>query len=356
LLSILREVVGRVSVVTARLPEYSAIRDEFDLVELDAGRDLANRTIHRDVLEFLRNQVLMCLAVHRSGAATVLFFGSTAYVVPILFVRVTGRRTIVEPRGDVPLTLRIVWSTRTLPAVAWLLSGAVWWLERLGYWLATDIVVYTPGMVEQLKLKRHAAKTHAHGARYVDTDQFRPRIDYVERGRRVGYVGRLDEEKGVRTLAHGAARLAREEDIEFTFVGDGDCAEDVAAIVDDAGVEESVELTGWVDHDQVPEHLSRFRLLVMPSSPTEGLPMTALESMACGTPVLAPPVAGLPDVVVYGETGFHLDSIEARVVADRVLEVLGREDLPAISDRCVQRIEREFSFEAAVQRYERILG
>jgi len=101
--------------------------------------------------------------------------------------------------------------------------------------------------------------------------------------------------------------------------------------------------------------LNRLQLLVLPSEPTEGLPTVVLESLACGTPVYATPVSGVPDVVRDGETGFLMTSQEAELMADDIATILGRDDLDRISAAGRALICEEYSFEAAVDRYRGIL-
>lgn len=83
-------------------------------------------------------------------------------------------------------------------------------------------------------------------------------------------IGRLDIKKGIEDLVKAVERLP--VDITFRFVGDGARRETVErrlAAEIDAG---RVELTGWIDHDEIPTHLNKFKLLVLTSEPTEGLP------------------------------------------------------------------------------------
>jgi glycosyltransferase involved in cell wall biosynthesis len=114
-------------------------------------------------------------------------------------------------------------------------------------------------------------------------------------------------------------------------------------------------MRGWVDHDEVPAELSRLRLLVMPSRPTEGLPTTILEALACGTPVYATPVSGVPDVVREGETGFLMDSREPADITAGIEAILARDDLDEVSRRGRALVEEEYSLAAAVERYRAIL-
>jgi glycosyltransferase involved in cell wall biosynthesis len=169
----------------------------------------------------------------------------------------------------------------------------------------------------------------------------------------VGFLGRLDEEKRIRELAEVAKQLS--DDVIFVFAGDGDLHDWLERELSEEIESGSVEVLGWVDREEVPEVLSRFRLLVLPSQPTEGLPTAILEAFACGTPVYATPVSGVPDAVRDGETGFLMERIECDVIAMRIEEIIQREDLAEISQSSQRLIEEEYSFEAAVERYTAIV-
>lgn len=341
----------RVSLITADLPEDSAIRDRHKVHEV--SKRGAGEGVLVALWRFVRNQVRMARAVRRHDEPVVLFFGATSYLLPILAARMAGKTVVLQPRGDVPLTLRLAWERRVPGPIARFLAGSLWTLERLCYHLATDIVTYTPAMADELGLDGFADKLHTGGARYVDTDAFSPAVPYDDREAVVGFVGRLDEEKCVRHLGEAARELPSA--LTLRFVGDGplraELERDLADLVD-AG---RVEFTGWVDHEDVPAQLTSMRLLVLPSQPTEGLPTTILEAMACGTPVLATPVSGVPDVVRPGETGFHLPSRSPSAIAATVRRIIERDDLADLSANARRLVESEYSFDAAVDRYRRIL-
>jgi glycosyltransferase involved in cell wall biosynthesis len=351
LLSILAAITSA-SLLTADLPADSTIRERHEVVELtQKGAGQSNVLVA--AIRFVANQLRMCAAIARREEPVVLFFGATAYLLPIAWARLLGRTVVLEPRGDVPLTLRLSWERRMPAVLARALAAPVWALERTGYRLADAIVTYTPAMASELGLDRYEGNLHANGARYVDTDRFAPTTPFEERDRVVGYLGRIEEEKGIRTLAAVAASLP--EDVTVRFVGDGDVLswlrERLAAEIETG----QVELAGWVDHEDVPVELNRMRLLVMPSAPTEGLPTTILEALACGTPVLATPVSGIPDVVREGETGFLIEEASPGEVRRDVVDVLDRDDLDEVSANGRRLIEAEYSFGAATARYAAIL-
>lgn len=341
-----------VALVTADLPVDSDIRDRHEVVELT--RKSAGDSVPVAAARFLLNQLRMCRVLARRDEDVVLFFGATSYLLPLLFARALGRTVLVEPRGDVPLTLRLTWERRLPAMVARSLAGLVRTLERAGFAAAHGVVTYTPAMARGLGLDPGAPDVYPSGARYVRTDRFRPEVPFDQRDRRVGYVGRLDEEKGVRGLAAAAKHLPA--DVTFVFVGDGDLRGWIERKLADEIAAGQVELRGWVPHDEVPVELSHLRLLVLPSTPTEGLPTTILEALACGTPVYTTPVSGVPDVIRDGETGFLMESRDPADIATGITDVLDREDLAAVSARGRDLIEAEYSFEAAVDRYRDILA
>ncbi|MGM0718430.1 MAG: glycosyltransferase family 4 protein [Halobacteriota archaeon] len=344
--------ITSVALVTTNLSEESSIRDDFEVLEI--SREGVGDSILVAAVRFVLNQLRMCRTIARRDEEIVLFFGATSYLLPIAFSRLLGRTVVLEPRGDVPLTLRLQWEQKVPAPIARALAGAVWVLEHAGYRLSDAIVTYTPSMAEELGLDGYQHKLYPNGARYVDTETFDVETPFEERETVVGFLGRLDEEKGIRTLAAVAKELP--DDVTFRFIGDGDLRswlERELAEEIEAGM---VEITGWVDHDEVPKQLNDLRLLVLFSEPTEGLPTVIMESMACGTPVYATPVSGVPDIVGEEKTGYLLTETDADTMASRIESVLASEELTEISGRGRSEVEIEYSRAAAIDRYTTILA
>jgi glycosyltransferase involved in cell wall biosynthesis len=345
--------ITSVSLLTANLNPDSPVRDDHEVVEL-TGQGTGT-SLPVTVYRFLRNQLLMVRAIARRDEEAVLFFGATAYLLPIVAARVLGKTVIVEPRGDVPLSLRLQWEERMPAGLARLLAGLVSLLEHAGYTAAHAIVTYTPEMADGLGLRRYRyqRKLYPEGARYVDTEGFDVETTFEDRPVSVGYLGRLDAEKNVPTLVEVAKRLP--EPIGFCFVGDGDYRETVERELAAEIKSGQVTLTGWVDHNEVPAQLNQMQLLLLSSEPTEGLPTAILESFACGTPVYATPVSGVPDVVRQDETGFLMTDQDPGAIVETIERAIEGDTLAEMSEECRGVAETEFSFEAAVGRYRHIL-
>jgi glycosyltransferase involved in cell wall biosynthesis len=123
-------------------------------------------------------------------------------------------------------------------------------------------------------------------------------------GRHLVAIGRLSEQKGHLALlqAFGQAQQT-EPDLHLTIVGDGELRPAIMAQIDRLGLASHVTLTGWQDEAGVRAALGRAHALVLPSF-AEGLPMVAMEAMAAARPVIATWVAGIPELVQDGTTGW----------------------------------------------------
>ena len=110
----------------------------------------------------------------------------------------------------------------------------------------------------------------------------------------------------------------------------------------------------WIPHDKLPDFLNELKLVVLPSY-TEGLPNLMIEAMACGTLVLATPVGAIPDVINDGETGFIMENNSPECIAENAIRALEHPNLEEVVKNARELVEREFMYDAAVERYKKIL-
>jgi colanic acid/amylovoran biosynthesis glycosyltransferase len=117
-------------------------------------------------------------------------------------------------------------------------------------------------------------------------------------------VGRLSAEKGQLLLVDAAHALARKGiDFELVLVGDGEMRPEIEALIARYSLQAKVRLTGSISTEQLREEMLRARALVLPSF-AEGLPMVIMEAMSLRRPVLTTMVAGIPELVIPGKTGW----------------------------------------------------
>lgn len=138
----------------------------------------------------------------------------------------------------------------------------------------------------------------------VDTSLFYPEDEHEPRwdGRlRVGFVGRLIANKGPQYLLEAApALLTTHPRAEIVLAGDGPMRPALEARARSLGIQDKVTFLG--NRTDVADVLRGCDIFVRPSL-MEGMPLTVLEAMACGVPVVATPVGGTPEVVQDEHTG-----------------------------------------------------
>lgn len=135
-------------------------------------------------------------------------------------------------------------------------------------------------------------------------------------------VGRLCEQKGQLLLVHAVAALRqRGIDVQLVLAGDGEMRPDIQAELKRLQLESCVRITGWVSGDQVREELQAARAMVLPSF-AEGLPVVIMEAMALERPVLSTLVAGIPELVQDGRTGWLFPAGDVNALAEAMAECL----------------------------------
>ncbi|MCZ7679536.1 MAG: glycosyltransferase [Sandaracinaceae bacterium] len=160
----------------------------------------------------------------------------------------------------------------------------------------------------------------------VDLDFLGPADRPLPRAPALVSVGRLDAQKGQLLLLEALAALAAEgRDFSLTLVGDGELRGDVERAIDRLGLRARVTITGWASGDEVREHILGARALVLPSF-AEGLPVVLMEALGLGRPVLSTYVAGIPELVEPGRSGWLVPAGSADALASALREVLAAPD------------------------------
>jgi glycosyltransferase involved in cell wall biosynthesis len=132
-------------------------------------------------------------------------------------------------------------------------------------------------------------------------------------------VARFSEAKGHMLLLEAAERLAAEGlAFEIVLAGDGPLRPAVEEEVKAKGLQGHVRLAGWMSSAQVRDAIVSSRAMVLPSF-AEGLPVVFMEAFALGRPVIASSIAGIPELVEAGVSGWLIPagSVDALVASMR---------------------------------------
>ena len=109
------------------------------------------------------------------------------------------------------------------------------------------------------------------------------------------YVGRLAQDKGIRTLVQAAKQLP----FPLKLIGTGPMLEELQQSTKN----ERIELLGHKNWDDIKEIVGKARFLVIPSESYENNPLCVIESKCLGTPVLGATIGGIPELIETGKTG-----------------------------------------------------
>lgn len=139
-------------------------------------------------------------------------------------------------------------------------------------------------------------------------------------------VGRLDPVKGLDLLV-AAMPFLRERSsrgVQLHLIGEGPARASIERLVRERGLREQVVLHGELSSSSLSTWYSSADVVALLSH-SEGCPNVVIEALACGRPVVATRVGGVPELIQEGETGLLVDRRDPAHVADRLLQALDRE-------------------------------
>jgi glycosyltransferase involved in cell wall biosynthesis len=129
-------------------------------------------------------------------------------------------------------------------------------------------------------------------------------------------VGRLDVQKGYPILLEAASRLAASGlQFQLVLVGDGPMRAELEAQIARLGLQKRVEILGWASGERVRQEILAARAMVLPSL-AEGLPVVLMEALALGRPAMSTCIAGIPELIEPGVTGWLVPAGSVDALAD----------------------------------------
>jgi glycosyltransferase involved in cell wall biosynthesis len=151
------------------------------------------------------------------------------------------------------------------------------------------------------------------------------------------FLGHLYRDKGVYELLDAFATLRSvRPGVRLVLAGEGHETEGLRTRAQTLGIDEIVELPGWVDPQAKAELLQRAACFVLPSY-REGLPLALLEAMVSGVPIVATPVGGIPDVVQHDRHALLVPPRNADALAAALVQVFDDPRLAARLSGAAQR-------------------
>lgn len=190
----------------------------------------------------------------------------------------------------------------------------------------------------------------------VDIYKFSPADDRAAARRRLGLpadrlllftVRNLAPRMGLENLIQAAGEVARwRPDTLLLIGGSGYLRDKLQGLINAAGLAANVRLTGFIPDEHLEAYYQAADLFVLPTKELEGFGLVTLEALACGTPVLATPVAANTEVLGAFDKGLLLESETPEAIASGIKAFLSRrpEDLERLRRESRAFVEKNYSW------------
>lgn len=197
----------------------------------------------------------------------------------------------------------------------------------------------------------------------VDTKQlFSSDKSYPRKSKRVLFVGRLVEKKGVEYGLEAVSKLSKKHpEMQFTIVGDGPRRPQLERMARNLGIETKVEFVGSRRHDQLPEYYLSSEILLLPSiiaesGDQEGLGLTAVEAMACECTVIASDLPATREFIQDGVSGYLVRPKASGVLVKLMDRLFGDVELiQRIGQTARRSVVDKYSWTTKGEQYRRML-
>jgi len=129
------------------------------------------------------------------------------------------------------------------------------------------------------------------------------------------FLGKLCRNKGVYDIIE-AAKQVKSDNIKIYLYGDGDYKH-FQKLIESNNLQDKMFISGWISGDKKEKIIETSDIFVLPSY-TEGLPISILEAMVNGLPIISTPVGGVPEAVIDEVNGFLIESGNYNALADKI--------------------------------------
>ena len=235
------------------------------------------------------------------------------------------------------------------------------WLESMVYRNSAFAFPITEAVDEILRAKKFRGRSEV-CALPLDPEIYRPRGAQADRQLIpraddevvIGYVGRIVEPKGLRTLG-AALPLLRDLRWKLVVIGKGDFEETFRQLLKDGEVMDRVEFLGFVPHVETPRYLSAFDILVVPSETQpnwkEQFGRVITEAMASGTPVVGSDSGEIPNLIRKADGGLVFPERNASEFAKGLRSLMTQRELrEKYAENGRKWVEREVSLAAVARK------
>ena len=159
----------------------------------------------------------------------------------------------------------------------------------------------------------------------VDQTRFFPSSERKKK-RNVLFVGHVKKEKGIFDLLMAWKEVKKVfQDVVLTVVGIDYSGKEFSKRIVSLDLADSVRMIGPLPNQEIPDIMRESSIFCLPSY-GEGTPVSIMEAMSCGLPIVATRVGGIPDIVLHNQTGLLVDKGSIQGLAQAIILLLSKPD------------------------------
>ena len=189
----------------------------------------------------------------------------------------------------------------------------------------------------------------------VNTERFMPCDKDGCQDALVVWTGRFVPEKGLPYLVKAAKLVVeKRKNVRFLLVGYGPLKTRIERLAHDYGLDRFLSIIGPVSRDKIPGILGKASIFAFPSL-SEGQPISVLEAMACGLPVVCSAVPGLKEVVKHQINGLVVPARNSLALSNALLTLLSCEDMRKTMGQNSRRLAlSKYNWQVVVNQLEKV--
>jgi glycosyltransferase involved in cell wall biosynthesis len=301
--------------------------------------------------------------VHRILWSAIRIIGVVSFHVKVFFRIRTIKPDIVQVQYiDMGISAWLIKKILRIPYVVWGRGSDINQLNRFSRIKAKPILQNANAILALTENMRIKLKNIYNTEIYIvpngiDLEEYKGSTTIPDRKtgtKNILFVGSLRPVKGVQYLINSMKKIHEElPDARLILVGDGEEREHLEALSIQLGLQKYVEFIGIVSHEKVKTFMQQADVFVLPSL-SEGFPNVILEAMACGLPIIASHVGGIPDIITNDTNGYLVEVKDTNDMANKILLLLSDDALrKKISDNN-RNLVKKYTWENVILKLEKI--
>lgn len=195
----------------------------------------------------------------------------------------------------------------------------------------------------------------------VDTNKFKPQKIMKKTGNKLLFVGRLAEKKGVAYLIEALPQIIKKvPKTKLLIIGEGPEEARLRNLAHKFDLGKSINFLGKIANNKLSYYYNLADVVITPSiqtkaGDTEGLGVVILEAMACGTPVIASRIGGIPDIIEHDKNGWLVPPKNVSSLVGAITRLLGDQKLGnRLRVNARNRIRRFFDWRVVAGEFRKI--